>query len=701
MDVKEFQKDFFEEIKSTAVVDGDGSCAAFVSITTGYLIASEVLSDFTPAFYVGTGRRTRKLRVDGYVLDDFDHTLTLVIADYSGQLTRDVLTKKSAQQLFDRLIYFVDEVYDNKYLKDIDISTPPADLIDLMRTGKDRIRKYRLLLITDGFISGRINSIPAKNIGDIPVECQIWDIDRIFRVCFSEMSRQNIEIDFNAYCPGGIPCIEASSANTEEYKSYLCIIPGSVLADIYDTYGSQLLEGNVRSFLSTKRAVNKKIRETILKSPEKFFAYNNGVSATAMDLKIDSSKKGKYITYAKDFQIINGGQTTASLSNARHRDKADLNPIYVQMKLTEIDSNSDQVNDLIRNISRSSNSQNKVSDADFFATHPFHIRMEQISRRLYAPATGGDQYETKWFYERARGQYFQAQMRMTKSEKQKFLTQHPKNQVITKTDLAKVRNSWDGLPYLVSKGAQTNFMKFAEIIDESWENADIKYNEKYFKESVALMIMFKHTEKLVTHQAWYEKGYRANIVTYAIAVLRRLIKAQFPGYELDLNLIWNRQEVPDSITVALAAITKAVFSVITDPARDTINVTQWCKREACWTKVKLIEISLNKNIKKALIATEEIRLAEKEAKSDQKFLSDLEAQEKVIIAGAGFWRQVNDFAIKKRLHSPDSMKAMKYALQMPSTIVSGYQSQKLLELLDRAESEGFKSLDDNCNVLSK
>ncbi len=694
MDVKDFQKDFFEEVKSTAVVDGEGSSAAFVSITASYLVNAEVLPDFTPAFYVGTGRKNRKLRVDGYVLDDFDYTMTLVIADYSGELNRDVLTNTTAGQLFDRLIFFLEEIFYKKYLKDIDISTPPADLIDLILTNENKIRKYRLLLITDGFISGRITSIPAKNIGEIPVECQIWDVDRIFRVCFSEMGRQNIEINFKAYSPNGIPCIEASSANTDDYKSYLCIIPGSTLADVYDYYGSQLLEGNVRSFLSTKVAVNKKMRETILKIPEKFFAYNNGVAATAMDLKIESSEKGKYITYAKDFQIINGGQTTASLSNARHRDKADLAPIFVQMKLTEIDSNSDRAGELIRNISRSSNSQNKVSDADFFSTHPFHVRMEQISRRLFAPAVAGAQYETKWFYERARGQYLQAQMRMKKSEKDKFVIQHPKKQVITKTDIAKVTNTWNGLPQLVSKGSQTNFMKFAEIIDEDWENSNTKYNEKYFKESVALMILIKHTETLVTHQPWYEQGYRANIVTYSIALLRKLIKDQFPGSDLDLLLIWNRQEVPDVVTSSLIVITKAVYSVITDPTRDTINVTQWCKRDACWSKVKACDNSLNKNIEKALIAKEEIKSAEKEAKSDQKVASDLVAMEKVINAGVPFWKQVNDFSMKKKLLSPESIQAMRYALQMPNKIVSAYQSQTLLKLLDRAESEGFRYIEE-------
>ena len=415
MDVKEFQEDFIQGVKSAAAAVGEGSSAAFVDLATNILIEAEVLSDFTPSFYQGVGKNGRKLRVDGYVYDEFDDTFNLVIADYTGEKERETITKTTATTFFDRLLYFIEEALEGKLNKIVEESTPASDLIMLLNAYKERIRKFRLILLTDGFMSNRISEIESKAFGDIPVECQIWDIDRIFRVSSSSQGRQVIEIDFKEYTHGkGIPCLAASNANSKDYKSYLCIIPGAVLADIYDKFGSQLLEGNVRSFLSTKVAVNKKIRETILKLPQNFFAYNNGVSATAMDLNIDKDDDGKYITFAKDFQIINGGQTTASLSNARYKDGADLSAIYVQMKLTEVDSDIEKSSELIRNISRSSNSQNKVSDADFFSTHPFHVRMEQISRRIFAPSFGGAQYETKWFYERARGQYLQEQMHMTK-----------------------------------------------------------------------------------------------------------------------------------------------------------------------------------------------------------------------------------------------------------------------------------------------
>lgn len=693
MDVHDFHKDFLEEIKATAATEGAGSNAAFVEVASVYLVNAEVLSDFTPAFYLGAGKNNRRIRVDGYVLDEFDMTFNLVIADYTGDENRDTLTRSVASAFFDRLMYFIEEAYGSKLYRSIEPSTPAADLIELLRLYKDKIRKYRLILLTDGFMSNRISEIDAREFNGIPVECQIWDIDRIFRVCFSDLGRQDIEIDFKAYTGGkGIPCIETSSANTDDYKSYLCIIPGSTLADIYDYYGSRLLEGNVRSFLSTKVAVNKKIRETILRIPQNFFAYNNGVSATAMDLQIESTEDGRVITYARDFQIINGGQTTASLSNARYKDGADLSQIYVQMKLTEVDSDADRASELIRNISRSSNSQNKVSDADFFATHPFHIRMEQISRRVFAPASGGAQYETKWFYERARGQYIQAQMHMTKSRKDKFAAQHPKKQVITKTDLAKVRNSWLGIPHIVSKGAQTNFMRFAEIIDESWGKSDVQFNDKYFKDSVALVILFKHTEWVVSHQPWFEQGYRANIVTYSIALLHRLILQQFKGMDLDLQLIWNRQQVPDAVTNELVKITKYVFDTITDPNRGTINVTQWCKRDVCWESVKRCNIKLSDELRLVILSKDETKTADRDAKKDQKLISDVEAQKTVLELGADYWKAISEFVTAKKIKTnADQLKALKYAMRIPVQFPSAYQSVQLLALLDEAKSNGFKA----------
>ncbi|WP_302926386.1 AIPR family protein, partial [Holdemania filiformis] len=502
--------------------------------------------------------------------------------------------------------------------------------------------------------------------------------------------RQIIEIDFKEYCSEGIPCIEASSASTEQYSSYLGVIPGTVLADIYDKYGSKLLEGNVRSFLSTKVAVNKKIRGTILNNPQMFFAFNNGISATAMDVEIEDTNHGRFITFVRDFQIINGGQTTASISNARYKDKADLSSIFVQMKLTSIDETTpEESNELIRNISRSSNSQNKVSDADFFASHPFHRRMEQISRHLFAPASEGAQYETKWFYERARGQYLQEQMRMTPAKKKQFELQHPKSKVIKKTDLAKAQNTWRGFPQVVSKGAQTNFNAFAEYIDEQWNANDEQFNERYFQTTAALILLFQYLEKNIPKQPWYEGGYRANIIYYTLAQFRRLLHNQYLGQELDLMLIWNKQGVPEQVGSVLIILAELVLLRITDPSRKVANVTQWCKQNDCWEDVKKIHIDIPENIENCLITIEEQKAVQKSARKEQKVVNDIQVQTLVVNYPVEMWMRLSEFVVKNHMVTPTDVSALAIACKMPAKIPNTYQCKRLLALLRKASEEGF------------
>ncbi len=691
MDSAEFKKDFLESIKTAAAVTGEGSCAAFVDNVAQYLIDAEVLSDFTPSFY--TGRLGRSIyRVDGYVFDEFDNTMNLIIANFDGNDLARRLTNTVATHDFGELIIFLKAALTTNLYREIEMSTPCADLVDFLRLNEKNIRKYRMLIFTDADMSTSIKTVEIEDYNGIPVEGQIWDIDRLFRVCCSEQGRQIIEINFKDYCGEGIPCLEASSAATDQYKSYLGVIPGSVLADIYDKYGSKLLEGNVRSFLSTKVAVNKKIRTTILNMPQMFFAFNNGISATAMEVVIENTDHGRFITFARDFQIINGGQTTASISNARYKDKANLDGLYVQMKLTDIEeSTSEEADELIRNISRSSNSQNKVSDADFFASHPFHRRMEQISRLLFAPAAEGTQYETKWFYERARGQYLQEQMRLTPAKKKQFELQHPKNQVIKKTDLAKVQNTWLGHPDVVSRGAQTNFNEFAEYIDNQWNTDEQQFNERYFQSTAALMLMFQYLEKIIPKQPWYEGGYRANIIYYSVALFRYMIQRQFPGTDLDLMLIWNRQGLPDQIKHSLLGLAELVLIKLTDPSRPVANVTQWCKREACWTGIKKIEFSLPADLESCLITVDEQKAAQRSAKKDQKIVNEIYAQSEVVNHPAEMWKRLAEFAVKNLSVSPTDVTALTIACKIPNKIPNTYQCKRLLALLERAVEEGFNT----------
>ena len=691
MDAQEYAKDFLEGVRSEAAATGEGKCAVFVRNVAQQLVDAEVLPDFEGSFYTGTGRGNRKFRVDGYILDEFDMAMNLIIADFDEDPDR-ILAKTGISQCLTRLSYFAELALNGSLHDVIEPSTPCADLADIIHTYKDRIRKFKYHIFTDASVSATIKTVETQPIGTIPTDCQVWSLERLFRICSSDLARQSIEIDFSQFTAHGIPCLPVFDASTDDFHSYLCVIPGKILADIYDKYGSALLEGNVRSFLSTKVAVNKKIRETILSKPDRFFAFNNGISATALNVELADTPQGRFVTKVKDFQIINGGQTTASLSNARFRDKADLSSIFVQMKLTEIDeTDADKSTELIRNISKSSNSQNKVSDADFFATSPFHIRMEQFSRRMFANASDGSQYETHWFYERARGQYLQAQMRLTPAKKKQFQMQNPKNQLITKTDLAKVMVTWRGRPDIVSRGAQTCFMWFANITDAAWEEDNEQFNEKYYQEAVALTIMHRYLEKAIPMQHWYESGYRANVITYSIASLHHLLSKQKAGLKLDLAMIWIRQTVPDVLCSVLLHIAEIVYSLITSEDRKVVNVTQWCKREECWKYVLAhMSYKLPDEIDSCLCSTDAQKSQERSARKVQRIDSGVEYQKRVLEHDALFWGRLAQFAASERLLNESSASALKLAVRLPEKLPNSVQCAKLLELLEAAKSEGFK-----------
>ena len=109
-----------------------------------------------------------------------------------------------------------------------------------------------------------------------------------------------------------------------------------------------------------------------------------------------------------------------------------MDNLYVPMKLTVLNVENDlseeqveQYNSITKTISQCANSQNAVSEADFFSNHPFHVLMEKLSKKVMAPPVNGNPYQTIWFYERSRGKWEQEQMKLTPAQKKKFCEMHP------------------------------------------------------------------------------------------------------------------------------------------------------------------------------------------------------------------------------------------------------------------------------------
>lgn len=680
-----FRNSLLEESKIRSEATSDLSYASFVQVFTEYLADAGILSDFTYAHYKRPFKPGRKnARVDGYFENIFEESVSLIISDYSGTGEVETITKTEALQNFNECIAFAEASFDGVLRNEIDKSDPAYELTTLLYRNRDKIRKLKLFLISDKIRSERAKNIVHDNIRDISLELHVWTSDRLYDVIREDGETR--EIDFKDYGDFSVKCI---CIDSNSYLSYMCAMPGELLANLYEHLGTELLEGNIRSFLSTKVAVNSGIRKTIINEPSKFFVYNNGISATATKAYVQEVQGQIYLTGIMDFQIVNGGQTTASLYNSRYKDKADLSTIYVPMKLTIVEK--EESKEVIPLIAEYANTQNKVNAADFFSNHDFCVRMERYSRTSRVAPKNGAQYETFWFFERAKGQYIQAQMGKTVAQINEFQLRYPKTQLFTKTDLAKYRNSWACMPDVVSKGAQTNFQKFSEDIKRNYDDKANEYNEKYYKETVAIGILFRKTENLVSAQEWYQQGYRAQIVTYAIALLSYLLKQQYPGYNMDFLRIWREQAIPQEIINEMTNITKLVNDSINAPDRETINVTQWCKRAECWKRVqKSCEYTISDSILNCCISHDE-ELAEKaSARKDSKIDAGIEAEKAVFEYGVENWKRLFDFCFSKKIGSPQQLQAIKIAIQIPLKLPTTAQAKSLLELLEIAMDNGYR-----------
>ena len=692
MDLKEYRKDYLENVKMLAAADAEGTVSTFANKVLEDLEDLNIIADFELCY--ATGRYGRKnYRVDAYSYDDYDCSMSIFIVDYDGEESISTLTRTEANSLFERVYTFLDGSLHGNFRNEMEISTPAYDLVERIVNLESAIRKYRFFIITDKEMSGKIAVFDQGKIDNINIEYNIWDMSRLFRVMSTGDGHEPVEIDFTEYAEGGLPCLEASDVSTDDIQCLLCVMPGGILADLYDTYGSTLLEGNVRSFLSTRGNVNKNIRKTIIEADGEdkrmFFSYNNGISATATSVSLEEKASGKFITSINNLQIVNGGQTTASLSNARYKDKADLSGIFVQMKLTVIPDH-DQAQLLIPKISRGSNSQNKVSDADFFSNHEYNVRMQQISRRVYAPAVNGQQYETHWFFERSRGQYEQEQSKMTKAEQKKYQMQNPKDQKITKTDIAKYQNTWREFPYFVSMGAQKNFTKFADYIVDEWNKDDVQFNEQYFRDTIAIGIMFKTVDKLVPKQDWYEKGYKANVVVYTLSLLHYLIRTQYSGCELNMRYIWDKQRVPDCINDEFITLTKFVFEHITAEDRPITNVTEWCKKEQCWITLKAKQYKLDSKVEEVLLNKEERQRVKADGRRDQIITSGIQVQAEVVTKGQEYWEKALAWGKERKLLNPNEISFLLSATKMNyGRIPSEKQCQRIVNIESKLIDEGF------------
>jgi hypothetical protein len=683
--IEEFQQELLNDVELAAGSEGGYREDAFFQIVCDHLVSAGELET-----HERTAFQDRGIRIDGHGgnPDEADQVLSLIVLDFDQTGSVSSLTATDMDAIFRRLSTFATRARDAGFRGNLEESSPAFEAAVHIQNSWQRAKRVKFILISNRRLSARVDGRETAEIDGKPVSFTVWDLDRLWAYVASGREREDMELDLDGDYGGTIPALPAH-LGVGEYEAFLCVVPGAQIASIYDRWGSRLLEQNVRSFLQLKGGVNKGIAKTIKETPERFFAYNNGITATAEAVVL--TEDGRAIARIRNLQIVNGGQTTASLNLQRSRGEK-LEGVFVQMKLSIV--NKDLAEEVVPKISEYANTQNKVNAADFFANHPFHTELEKLSRNMLAPAREGSFTQTRWFYERSRGQYLNERNRHAGAAQKRFDAEWPKAQMITKTDLAKYLNLWPGdfggiNPAAVCRGAQKNFSDFAQAISRKWTDSSIaSVNDAFFRECVAKAIIFRETEQIISQREWYQGGgSRAPLVAHTIAKLAWDLQEREDS--LQYERIWAAQAPTPGLREALTIAADVVKDVVTKPISDGQSITEWAKQSACWTRVQALEIDWPPGLSRDLLSMAEAREQKKAARKERIELSGIEAQSEVIRLGHVYWQGLLAWPGARKALDMKEIGVIQVAARR-GAVPTDKQSIVALGAKNKAEAAGFK-----------
>jgi len=434
----------------------------------------------------------------------------------------------------------------------------------------------RDIYFDDDKIQFTYSSSGTKKKKEFLILRRVIDLNFIYKVIQSRGNREALTVNFVKTFGYNIEVIQA--ANQDNFESYLCVLKAEVLADLYKRYSSRLLEKNVRSFLQFK-GVNKGLRETIRTEPEKFIAYNNGLTITATKADIHHSNKKMYIESLVDLQIVNGGQTTASIYFSK-KDGLDISKIKVMAKINVVKEKTEsELDDLIAKISKFSNSQTKVSNVDLRSRNPQLVSLKKLSESINTPSG------KKWFFERSKGE-FNTELRKAGSNSARIKKEYPNDRRFSKEDLAKYYCAWGDSPYLVKKGGEKVFRYFIESISSDDESKEpIAIDRDFYETLVAKIILFRALEKIYGQGKNSIGQLRSAAVPYVLSVIYLYTDGSKNNISFDLSKIWKKEELDEDISAFFKDLLILMNELIKKYSTSD-DVGEFSKKPELWKSIR-------------------------------------------------------------------------------------------------------------------
>ena len=570
--MRQFNEELIEEVREYRENEKCSTEDAFTNVFSSYVIdaGESFLNNCNVLSYK---KDYEKAKINAYVYDEYFQTLTLVVSVFENRPEISKMGKVDVTKNAKQATKFY-RMCKSGYFENVEETDPGYIIAEYINDYEREIENIKVILITN---KETVPETPDSiKIDKVTVKFEVWDLERICQSLYQNKSHEDLVIRFQNKYNNPLKMIKVKQ-DTDVYDCYIGVISGQCLAEIYRDEGQRLIEKNVRSFLQATGIINQGIKKTLSDEPEMFMTYNNGISTTAKSIVIDEEKSDEDFVVIKeitDWQIVNGGQTTASIHNAL-QSGIDISQVNVQIKLTVIREQS-KTEEMVGFISKYANSQNKINMSDFSANDPYHIEMTRLAEKIYVPSENGKS-TLRWYYERARGQYMvDVNRQPTPAAKKKFKEVSPKSMCISKTVAAKCMMAWMRYPNVVSKGLETNFIEFSAMI----KNGEVpEPSQESYISMISKVILFKECDKLVAKQNF--GGYKAQINYYTIALL-----AEFHSDMVDDNEIWKNQTISAELSILLDDLIMKVWNHFMNPEVVGINITQWCKKEDCWKLLK-------------------------------------------------------------------------------------------------------------------
>ena len=563
---QEFQDEIFEYVKDNNPVSTN---TAFKTLFLSYLTeAGETLvSDCTLVDFKKDAENTK---LDGYAFSEYFHSLTLLVSKYQAKSQPEKVKKTEIDKLLKKALKFY-KTCGTDLFESLEESSDGYQAYEFIKAHKTDIETVNIVLLTN---DETIQYVPDDTRhGKITIRFDVWDIERLYQSVFggAAVDRQLV-VKLKKKYGASLPLIKVRCDN-EIYDCYIGVISGELLARIYESEGQDLIQKNVRSFLQATGKVNKGIKLSLANEPQMFMAYNNGISTVADSIVIDEKETiGDVvaITEITGWQIVNGGQTTASIYNA-YKSKLPLNQVNVQIKLSVI-KKKDQEEEIIHNISKYANSQNKINMSDFNANDAYHVKMERLSRSIPIHVAKGKS-TNYWFYERARGQYLvELNRQPTAAAKREFKSRCPKNRCISKTVAAKCMMAYQGYPDIVSKGLETSFVYFSDMLSKG---EFPEPSEQSYIAMISKVILFNSCDEIIKNLKF--GGFKAQQDYYTVALIGKYYSNLINPQE-----IWNNQAINVETAKVIEELAYFVWEHFQNPTVPGVNIGQWCKKEDCW-----------------------------------------------------------------------------------------------------------------------